>query len=446
VIFDLRTHLQYCGVLKMKKMAVILTIVIVLCSLILIVLPATADVSGKIAFASNREGVFATYKIYVMNADGSDQSNLNPNQAIGKSPAWSPDGSKIAFESDKDGNLEIYVMNSDGTGQKRLTTNSANDVEPAWSPDGSKIAFRSDRDGNFEIYKMNSDGTGQKRLTTNSAYDGKPDWSPDGSKIAFESDRDGNWEIYVMNSDGTGQKPLTTNSANDIESAWSPDGSKIAFRSDRDGNWEIYVMNSDGTGQKRLTTTLYADGGPDWSPDGSKIVYSAPLESNTHIYVMNPDGTGKTAVTSGYHNDIHPSWGPEPVTRVPVSVRLLPRTINLGNKGYLMAFVTLPEAYRGATIDMKTVSCSGAPAVRMIRSKIFPRIVGFVFKTSSLQGVEVGKKATLTLNGELKNAGKTYIFRGFDTINVVSKPTWQPDDIKDVSEVSDEQLFKKYSL
>ena len=94
------------------------------------------------------------------------------------SPTWSPDGSRIAFDSERDGNLEVYVMNADGTGQTRLTDNPAADGVPAWSPDGSRIAFMSNRDGDYEIYVMNTDGSGQTRLTVNSAADVAPAWSP----------------------------------------------------------------------------------------------------------------------------------------------------------------------------------------------------------------------------------------------------------------------------
>ncbi len=132
-----------------------------------------------------------------------------------------------------------------------------------------------------------------------------------------------------------------------------------------------------------------------------------------------------------------------PQTDVPTTVRIIPNTLNLGSKGYFLAFVTLPDAYKGATIDMNTVSCSGAPAVRMMRVKLFPRIVGFVFKTSDLDGVEAGKKVTLTVQGELKDKGTTYTFTGSDTVTVIDKPGWQPDDIQDVSKQSDDQLFKK---
>ena len=129
--------------------------------------------SGKITFMSGRDG---NMEIYVMNADGSNQTPLTSNTVKSVASVWSPDGSKIAFMSEKDGNLEIYLMNADGSGQTRFTNDEAVDADPTWSPDGSKIAF-AHRDDSLEIYVMNADGSNRTRLTENEDVDGYPDWS-----------------------------------------------------------------------------------------------------------------------------------------------------------------------------------------------------------------------------------------------------------------------------
>jgi Tol biopolymer transport system component len=153
--------------------------------------------------------------------DGSDPVNLTNHPADDWDPNWSPDGSMIAFASDRDGNPEIYVMNSsDGKNLRRLTENETIDEQPAWWQDATsdRIAFVSYRDGNAEIYLMDSDGSHPVNLTDNLAEDKHPTWSPDGSQIAFTSNRDGDREIFVMGADGSNPTNLTDNSVDD----WAP--------------------------------------------------------------------------------------------------------------------------------------------------------------------------------------------------------------------------------
>ena len=230
--------------------------------------------------------------------------------------SWTIDSSRIAFVSDRDGNLEIYAMEPDGTSQVvRLTTNSAANDAPEWSPDRRRIAFHSERDGNAEIYVMNADGSGQTRLTINAATDRNPSWAPDGTRLAFESFRDGNREIYVMNVDGSNVRRLTTNRALDFDPAWSPDGGRIAFASNRDNdNYEIYVMNADGTAQTRLTNDPVVEFNPAWSPDGKRIAFHSfrgPPAQYQNLYTMNPDGSGVVRITQTQRNDWNPAWAPD---------------------------------------------------------------------------------------------------------------------------------------
>jgi dipeptidyl aminopeptidase/acylaminoacyl peptidase len=152
----------------------------------------------------------------------------------GFSSNWSPVGTRVAIDRYADFgspacdgyfycNSEIFTIGPDGNGLARVTNNPANDIAPSWSPDGTKIAFASGRDGNGEIYTVNADGTGEKRLTDNGALDTSPAWSPDGSKIAFHTNRDGDYELYVMNADGTGLANLTnTPDVNEFDPDWQP--------------------------------------------------------------------------------------------------------------------------------------------------------------------------------------------------------------------------------
>ncbi len=230
-----------------------------------VVPPVAATVPARIAFGSDRDG---DLDIYVMQADGTGLVQLTDHPGDAGFPAWSPDGRRIAFGSGRDGDFDIYVMQADGTGLVQLTDHPGRDGWPAWSPDGRRIAFDSDRDGDRDIYVMQADGTGLVQLTDHPGGDGWPAWSPDGRRIAFGSDRDGDWDIYVMQADGTGLVQLTDHPGRDGWPAWSPDGRRIAFDSDRDGDWDIYVMQADGTGLVQLTDHPGDDLLPAWSPGG----------------------------------------------------------------------------------------------------------------------------------------------------------------------------------
>jgi hypothetical protein len=256
---------------------------------------------SRIAFSDLRS-------ISLISADGSNFTRLIDDGGQGweyMSPAWSPDGSKIAFGSGRDGSWDIYVMNDDGSGLTRLTSEVARDEQPAWSPDGTRIAFTSNRDGDFEIHVMNADGSGVVQLTDHPAQDGSPAWSPDGTRIAFTSHRDGNSELYVMNADGTNTVRLTNFPDDAIHPEWSPDGRKILFTRTDGGP---YVMNADGSDLRWLNVR---GGGATWSPDGAQIVFS-----NGNLFVINADGSGMRDLSvQGYE----PAWGPAgPIVSNPI--------------------------------------------------------------------------------------------------------------------------------
>lgn len=208
---------------------------------------------------------------------------------------------------------EIHLINSNGTGSKQLTSSAGRDEDPAWSPDGSRIVFTSERDGNREIYIMNADGGNVTRVTNQAGPDSRPAWSPDGNRIAFQTERDGNSEIYVMNIDGSGLTRLTNNTSVDAEPAWSPDGTRIAFRSQRDGNGAIWVMNANGTGAQIVAPNPANDAQPTWSPDGTLIAFSRSTSSTTRdIFTVSVSGSSiVTKITSGLVSGNDPSWSPD---------------------------------------------------------------------------------------------------------------------------------------
>ena len=210
-----------------------------------------------------------------MNADGTRIRKLTDFVDVNHA-TWSPDAKRIAF-SDSCVTVEdvlcpinVYTVNVDGSGLTRVTANTqgVEDINPAWSPDGSRIAFSELRSNDFEsIYVMNPDGSNRIRLT-NSAYDGSPAWSPDGTKIAFLRGAD----VYVMNADGSNPTPVTTGGpVTEPGVAWSPDGMKILFNiqsriSQTAYAIQIFAINLNGTNKQNLSNNTEHDYLGDWQP------------------------------------------------------------------------------------------------------------------------------------------------------------------------------------
>jgi Tol biopolymer transport system component len=286
------------------------------------VLPAIA----YMARSNTGQGTPLTWQIFAMNADGTNRQQWTQNGGDDSTPVWSPDGRRIAFVSQRDGNREIYTMPVplsadqgaiDGPGQVNITQSAADDWTPAWSPDGRQIAFASIRQGNWEVFIANADGSGLVQVTDDGTGNMSPVWSPDGQTLAYASKRDGNWEIYTMpapNVPGARgeQRRLTASEGNDLSPVYSPQGDRIAFESNREGNVEIYVMGANGANPQNLTHTPSADDhGPVWSPDGQRLLFYSNRTGNWDLFVMSATGENVINLTNTPDIDeLAPAWRP----------------------------------------------------------------------------------------------------------------------------------------
>lgn len=205
------------------------------------------------------------------------------------SAEWSPDGSRVVFNSKVSGNTDIYSVNSDGTDLQRLTDDPAPDFTPVYSSDGKEIFFARDFYGKQKLFRMNSDGSNQRAVTTKAGYEMSPAVSPDGQILLFSADRlDGRskgLDIYKTNiADPDAEQILISRPFHEVSGIYSSDGKQIAFVSQSDGNQEIYIANAEGSGILRLTRNKANDTAPTFSADGKRVIFSSDRDGKFAIY------------------------------------------------------------------------------------------------------------------------------------------------------------------
>jgi Tol biopolymer transport system component len=257
--------------------------------------------NGRIAFEIDRD-------VFTIAPDGTDQRQLTADVNEAGRPAWSPDGSMIAFEANRVfPEYDVFLMDADGSYQRAISPLGADDGQPAFSPDGRRLVFLSKRGGQYDLWTMAPDGSDAQRLTDDPGVEEEPAWSPDGRYITFDVGRD----IYIMNADGSGRRLLTGTSWEEGRSTWAPDSSRIAFETNRDdANYEIYTIRPDGTELRRITNSAGGDGQPAFSPDGRQIAFLSNRTGQYDLWVMNADGSDPVRITDSPSVEREPDWQP----------------------------------------------------------------------------------------------------------------------------------------
>lgn len=263
--------------------------------------------STRIAYVSRDAG---GYSLVVADSDGYNEQTILKSPTTIMSPAWSPDGSHIAYVSFEKGHAVVYAQ-SLLTGQRLLLANfEGSNSAPTWSPDGRQMAIVLTRDGSSQIYLIHPDGSGLHRITFSDAIDTEPCFSPDGQSILFTSDRGGSPQIYQMPADGDGPaQRMTFNDGENFSPRYSPDGKSFTFTNFVSGKFYIAIEDI-ATQQVQQLTNGGWEKRPSFAPNGQMVLFANEAQGRGILETVSADGRVKEKMSSQSGDISEPTWGP----------------------------------------------------------------------------------------------------------------------------------------